>query len=169
MLEKSNKTGRLTDRKKSCNRLGLRFFFSRIFNYPGNGKFSKNLSEISGNSRKFSRAIFSSLIILTFFLVFSISDLIFSILLFVLTNVASVFPFFRQIEEKTLISQAAFRLKKSCEFQKIIIFIKQKRFNLLKSLPMQRHFPGSRHKLSAKREILKPRIFCPDFPEGNTR
>ena len=44
---------------------------------PANLRNSRN----SKNSGKFLREIFSSLIILTFFLIFSISDLIFSILL----------------------------------------------------------------------------------------
>ena len=68
MLEKSNRIGPLADRQKVLltARLGV-FPFSRIFNYRESGKFS--------------REIVSSLIILTFFLIFSISDLIFSILL----------------------------------------------------------------------------------------
>ena len=57
----------------------LGFAFSRVFNYPSNGKFpQKN----PGNFRE----IFPHLIILLFTLVFNISDLIFSICYVVLTN-----------------------------------------------------------------------------------
>ena len=79
MLEKSNRIGPLANRQEVLLTARLRGFpFSQIFNYPGNGKFSKNFSEISVNFRypenpgfpgfgKFSREIFSSLIILRFF------------------------------------------------------------------------------------------------------
>ena len=88
MLEKSNRTGPLADRQKeSCYRQGLGFSFFSDFQLLGKrGIFKKFLgnfpdSRDSGNSGKFSREIFSSLIILTFFLIFSILDLIFNILL----------------------------------------------------------------------------------------
>ena len=82
ILEKSNRTGPLADRQKVLLTARLRvFLFSRIFNYPGNGDFSKNFWGIFGLSGKFLREIFSNLVSLTFFLIFSISDLIFSIFL----------------------------------------------------------------------------------------
>ena len=49
---KNNRAGPLADRKEVMLTARLKVFFSRIFNYPGNGKFSKNLFGIPVNSRK---------------------------------------------------------------------------------------------------------------------
>ena len=52
MLEKSNRIGPLANRQEVLLTARLRGFpFFQIFNYPGNGKFSKNFSEISVNFR----------------------------------------------------------------------------------------------------------------------
>ena len=70
MLEKSNRTGLLADRKKVVLTARLKVFLFLGF----------STTRETGNSQKFSREVFLSLIILIFFLIFSISDLIFSIL-----------------------------------------------------------------------------------------
>ena len=90
MQEKSNRTGPLANRKKVLLTARLRVFLFLGFSTTRETEnFQKNLSGIPGNYRKFSRESFSSWIILTFFLILSISDLIFSILFFfVLTNLA---------------------------------------------------------------------------------
>ena len=96
MLEKSNKIGLIADRQKILltAKLNVTHFlgfsttrdtenFQKSFSgASGNFRNLENLRDHrdSGNSRKFSRKNFSSLIILTFFLIFSFSDLIFSIL-----------------------------------------------------------------------------------------
>ena len=84
LLEKSNRTGPLADREK--NLLTARLRVSLLLGFSTTretGNFQKTSRKSLGfpGFGKFSREFFSSLIILTFFLIFSISDLIFSILL----------------------------------------------------------------------------------------
>ena len=96
MLEKSNKIGSIADRQKILLTAKLNVtHFLGFSTTRDTGNFQKNFSRTSGNfrnlenlrdhrdsgnSQKFLRKKFSSLIILTFFLIFSFSDLIFSIL-----------------------------------------------------------------------------------------
>ena len=90
----------------------LGFPFYRIFNFPRNGKFSKNYPGIPRNFRdpnnlrdsdirkipgKFSRVIFPIFIILSFFFIFSISDLIFGIILCCFDKLSISFSIFSTI------------------------------------------------------------------------
>ena len=72
MLEKSNRTGPLEDRKKVLLMTRFRVFLFLGFLTTRETGIFQNFLRIPQNSRKFSREIFSSLIILTFFLIISI-------------------------------------------------------------------------------------------------
>ena len=131
MREKSNKTEPLAHRQKLLPTVRLRIFlflgFSTTRKTVNVQKIMRDFREIPGIPKIFkvfriretpgSRKIFSNLIILAFFLILSISDLIFSILFCCFDKLSLSFPFFRQSEEKVLISPKPFVLKILANFE----------------------------------------------------
>ena len=95
MLEKSNRTGPLADRQKVLLTATLRvFLFLGFSTTRETGDFQKISRELREVHENFRGRFFTNLIILTFFLIFSISGLIFSILLCCFHKLCLIFSFF---------------------------------------------------------------------------